>query len=239
MIYLHLKLIFTEIRKKRNKIFKAMKLQFLLIFSILTFFSCKEATKTAENKTDSIQGSVDIKDFEIADIPGSSYKRAYKKDENGHIIEEGFFLDGKMTGAWFNYYPDGRVVAIRSYIDGKVDGTFITIDDRGRVMLQAMYQNNYLNGMFTEYKNGSRKMKETFYKDGKKEGIQREYFELGPPQKEIEYKNDVIDGKMKFFNDKSELVAEYEYKDGKKISGGIVKGADSTGVDMSVPKAGK
>ncbi len=217
-----------------------MKLHFLFIISLIAFISCKEGAKTntaTSTPTDnSVQGSGDMKDFEIADIPGSNYKRATKKDENGHTIEEGFFLDGKKTGTWFNYYPDGRVVAIRSFIDGKVDGTFITIDDRGRILLQALYRDNFLNGMVTEYKNGSRRMKETFYKDGKKNGVQREYFELGPPRKEVDYKDDVVDGKVKFFNDKSVLIAEYEYKNGQKVGGGVVSGADSTGLNIALPE---
>lgn len=203
-----------------------MKVYFLLIIGLLSIVACKDKEQVAVNTNStasSVQGSGDLKDFTIIDIEGSKFKKATKKDENGHAVEEGYVLDGKKSGSWYNYYTDGRVMAIRNFVDGKVEGIYITIDDRGRIVQQSEYKNNYLDGFATLYKIGSRKMKETFYKAGKREGIEKEYFEMGPVQKETSYKNDILDGKMRFYNDKAELIAEYEYKNGEKISGGALK----------------
>ena len=200
-----------------------MRYNIIILLSLLFVVACKEKEATATKpSSDGVQGTYDLKEFTLIDIEGSSVKRAVKKDENGHTLEEGYVLDGKKTGSWINYYSDGRVMAIRNFIDGKVDGTYLTIDDRGRVVQQASYKNNFLDGYVSIYKVGSRKIKETYYVNGKKEGVEKEYFELGPVQKETSYKNDVLDGKMKFYNDKAELVAEYEYKNGTKVSGGAV-----------------
>lgn len=208
-----------------------MKVYFLLIIGLLSIIACKDKAQpasSATSSTTSVQGSGNLKDFTITDIEGSKVKRATKKDENGHTVEDGFILDGKKTGSWNNYYTDGRVMAIRNFVDGKVEGVYITIDDRGRIVQQSDYKNNYLDGYANLYKIGSRKIKETFYKAGKREGVEKEYFELGPVQKETSYKSDILDGKMRFYNDKSELIAEYEYKNGEKISGGALKVAGST-----------
>ncbi|MBL7829990.1 MAG: toxin-antitoxin system YwqK family antitoxin [Saprospiraceae bacterium] len=204
-----------------------MKFNYLFILGFLLVLACKENKSVSTTPVDPVQGTADLKEFTLTEIAGSNFKRAVKKDENGHTLEEGYVLDGVKTGAWYNYYPDGRVLAVRNFVNGKVDGTYLTIDDRGRVVLQAFYKDNYLDGLVSVYKIGSRKMKETYYKNGKKEGIEREYFELGPPQKESNYKADVLDGKMRFYNEKAELVAEYEYKNGVKVSGGAVNGAQA------------
>jgi antitoxin component YwqK of YwqJK toxin-antitoxin module len=200
-----------------------MKNLLFILLAFITFSACKNKAPQQTISSESVPGTGDLSKYVLTDIPGSTTKKALMKDQNGRLIEEGYVINGKKTGAWFTFYQDGRIMAVRNYVDDKVEGYYITLDQLGRVVLQVEYRDNYADGYSVLYKNGSRKIKETPYKHGKREGIEREYYELRGLQKESTYKADSLDGPMKFYNEDGKVIAEYQYSNGKKISGGAVK----------------
>ena len=64
---------------------------------------------------------------------------------------------------------------------------------------------------------------EATYKDGELHGMYRVYYKRdGKLQSEAEYKNGVQDGVYRFFNEEGAITLEYQFKNGEKVSGGIV-----------------
>lgn len=199
-----------------------MKNLLFILVGFIAFSACK-AKKADENtsKAPTTEQNT-LKDYVITDLPGSEYKLAKYKNPEKKITDVGHILNGKKIGAWFTFYEDGRVLSVRNYIDDKIEGYFISMDPIGRVVQQIEYKNNYADGVATLYE-GRRKVSETTYKQGKKDGIMREFGDANILQKESSYKADSLDGPMKFYNDEAKVTAEFEYKNGKKVSGGITK----------------
>ncbi len=192
----------------------------LLTFFVLT--ACKDK-KAAENTNTPASGGTEAPaNYEITDIPGSEYKLGKYVDKEKKISDVGHFLKGKKIGAWYTFYEDGRILAVRNYMDDKIEGYFISLDQLGRVVQQVPYIQNYVEGVATVY-DGRRKVRETTYKKGKKDGVEREFGEENKLQKEITYKADSLDGPMKFYNDEGKVTTEFQYSNGRKVSGGIVK----------------
>lgn len=169
------------------------------------------------------EGPVDANEYTVIDIAGTSVKVLEKYDEKNILIESGETLNDLKTGMWSTYYADGRVKSITSYLAGKLNGVQVNFSDRGHVELQAFYKNDLLHGNWTTYKSGSRKIEERVYLLGNLEGINRHYDKSGKLQKEIGFKNGVQHGIYKYYDAKGNITLEYEYENGKKISGGMVE----------------
>jgi antitoxin component YwqK of YwqJK toxin-antitoxin module len=187
-----------------------------IITSIL--FSCNSGSTTTG-------ASEDLTGYETEKIDGSNVIRAIKKNSVGDIIEEGYVSNGKRNGAWITYWENeyaGRFKSIASYSDGMLNGPYIEFSNRSQIEKEVNYANNKYNGKFAQYKFG-RTEKEITYRDNVLDGPSIEYNTKGDKQKEVNYKNGKLDGKWRTFNEEGEVTLEYIYKDGEKVSGGIIE----------------
>lgn len=202
-----------------------MKKSFYLL-AIVLMFGCNSASTTESSPSpQKISGD----EYIYQEIEGTPIKKVQKLDSRNQVILEGFVKDGIKTGEWVEYNPqNGKLLSITPYINGKLNGNYFEFDARDYVAYQASFVNDQLDGTLKKYKN-KKLVEKTEYSKGKINGKKISYGYNGNIQEEIEYKNGVIDGKMKYYNDKQELIMEYIYKDGKKISGGTInKDAENT-----------
>ncbi len=166
-------------------------------------------------------GTGDFSGYEMVDIGVAGIKKAIKKDNKGNIMETGYVKNGKKAGEW-NKYRGHNIVGVKHYIDGKLFGPALKINDRNQVTKMEHYKNDKLDGLAAEYK-FSRPIKELLYSNGKLDGQARYYFvNSGKLQKLIDYKQGIIDGEFKQYNEEGQLILEYKYENGKKVSGGVV-----------------
>ncbi len=204
-----------------------MKKQTLLLsFLFMTaFFSCQpDQGSKAEGEAAKQPESFDPGAYLLQDVPGSTIKRAERRDSTGQLLETGF-LDGAVrTGTWTTYFPDtGFPWTQVSMINGKYNGLYLEYTSRGQINLMANYKDNKLHGFWGKY-HFSRPEIIANYKDGKLDGIYRKYYQNKTQiQEEIQYRAGEIDGKYRFYNEKGQMVMEYDYKNGKKVGGGAVE----------------
>ena len=194
----------------------------IFILGLLFVFSCNSnSTGGGENEK-----TFSADQYDLEDIAGTSIKKAIRFDKDGNTVEEGFVRDGKKEGQWIEFNPkDGKIVSISSYINGKLNGKYIEFDSRGYLVKTADFINDNLNGKYIKYKY-NKIIEESSYKNGKLNGIRTKYYDNnGKKQEEVEYKDDVIDGVVRYYDDKGELQIEYVYRNGKKVSGGMVNPA--------------
>lgn len=157
------------------------------------------------------------------EVPGTGVQRVYKKDEAGNIIEDGFLKDSLKHGVWLTYektflFPK----TLANFENGIANGIYIEFNEKGQINIQAFYKNNKLHGSWAKFNYG-RYETSAFYTDGILDGPYKEYMpQTGRLQKEINYKMGVQDGYFRYYNESGQINMEYLYKDGEKISGGIV-----------------
>lgn len=193
---------------------------FLLFFCIVLTIACtNDSTQPATVATD-----LDLTGFESKEMPGGII-RLLKKDPNGQVIEEGYLKDGKKNGVWTTL-TDDRTESITSYVDGIKYGKSFKIDHRLQISEEETYVNGQLYGKAGRYKRG-RPLEEGYYVNGKRQGAHKLYFESGADQGKIrqytEYVNGKIHGKLRMYNASGAVTVEYDYKNGEKVGGGIVK----------------
>ena len=165
--------------------------------------------------------AVDLTGYEISNYDGIS--KAIKKDANGAILEEGYISNGTKNGAWMIYDPqNGRIKSLASYTNGNLNGPSLEYSNRGQIETRIDYVNNVYDGKYVTYKNG-RPVKEMNYDNGVITGTLKEYDNRGKVQKSTNFKDGKMHGDMFFYNEDEEVIMQYKYENGEKLSGGMLE----------------
>lgn len=169
--------------------------------------------------------TIDGEAYELEALPGSlDIQRAIRRDAQGNVLESGFIRDSVKTGTWQINRTDGEFPEkIISFVNGRYNGPYIEFNERGQIALMATYKDNVLHGPWGIYRFG-RAEKTATYVDGEIEGVYKEYdYRNGNLKKEVNYKQGKEDGLMRFYDDNGDVIMEYTYRNGEKVSGGVVE----------------
>ena len=196
--------------------------QYLFFASMLMFLAsgCDEAGTESSGDSSATPETVTIGDYELEAVAGSDCQLAIKMDTAGLVLERGMVCDGVRSGTWTFYTAEQQALPEKlvTYVAGNYSGTYLQFNERGQVELLATYKENKLDGPWGKYRFGRPEIEAT-YVDGELDGIYREYdFRNGVMKKEISYKGGKEDGAMRFFDEEGNIVLEYTYRDGQKIS---------------------
>ncbi|MCP3932056.1 MAG: hypothetical protein GY705_23535 [Bacteroidetes bacterium] len=166
---------------------------------------------------------IDSSGYMTTAIPGTNAKKAVKMDATGNLIEEGILIDDMQTGAWITYHPNSNFpMTIANFVNGQYNGLYMELTERGQISVRSTYKNNKLDGLYGKYKFGKVE-EEATYKEGELHGTYKKYTaNVGKLQTEQNYKDGKLHGVLKYYNQDGRVTMEYEYKNGEKVSGGIV-----------------
>lgn len=190
-----------------------MKQLFILLFSI-SFIACNDSGSSASSAAE------DTSAYTLESLQGTDTKQATKEGENGFLSELGYFKNGKKTGNWVTYHP-GKLTpkTITSYVDGALNGLFMEFNERGQVVSMVTYKDNVYHGPYGRYK-FSRPLEEGNYNNNQLDGLRKTYYENnGKIQAETEYKNGKQHGAHRNYNESGQVILEYQYENGEKVSG--------------------
>ena len=155
---------------------------------------------------------------------GNGVTQVSKKNDSGELMESGFVIGGSKSGNWITYHKGkdaGRIKTTASYTNGILNGPYFEFNNRGQIETESNYMNNKYHGQVVTYKFG-RPLTIKTYNKGNLDGLSTDYYSDGVVQKEINFKGGKQDGSMKWYNEEGKVTMEYEYKNGEKVSGGMV-----------------
>lgn len=203
-----------------QKMFNMKSLVFVFsLLSMMLFMSCNNSGGGSGAAAANLEG------YATENI-GGGVSTATKKNASGDIIESGFLLNGAKNGVWITYYEEdnaGSVKSTTSYANGALNGPYFEYSVRGQIDAEVNYLNNQYSGKVAKYKYG-RKVSLKHYANNTLNGLSTEFFDNGKIQKETNFKDGKQHGIMTWYNEDGSKVMEYEYSNGEKVSGGIVKG---------------
>ncbi len=188
----------------------------IFVFAIAMLVACGNSS-TGSGPMANLDG------FEKIDA-GNGTKQVIKKDAEGNLLESGFIINGSKSGTWITYYTAkdaGRMKTLASYTNGILNGPYFEFNNRGQIESESNYMDNKYHGKVVSYKFG-RPLTEKTYERGELNGLSSDYYSDGVIQKEINFKNGKQHGSMKWYNEEGKMTMQYEYKNGEKVSGGIV-----------------
>lgn len=118
-----------------------------------------------------------------------------RTDKDGTKIYEGDFVDGKETGTFLYYYPDGTVRLRNTYTEPGVRCTHEAYDEKGRLLARGAYDRRNRDGLWQFYAEDGRLVKEANYRMGIKEGLHVVYNHNGDTAESTVWHNNHRDGR--------------------------------------------
>ena len=196
----------------------------LLVLAVLLSCENNSSPAPAAAPAGTEAPSPSASDYEMTPIPGTSASMATLSLPDGKIKEAGPMANGKKNGTWTYYGADGTFpIKVISFVEDLYTGVYLEFNERGQAELMATYKNNKLHGPWGKYRFGREELTAN-YKDGELDGVMREYdYRDGKLKKEASYKNGKLDGLVRDYDAEGNIMVEYIYRDGEKISGGVVK----------------
>ncbi len=199
-----------------------MKRNMLLLLSFLILQACQNGQTSEKPQAATAQAE----GFERTAVPGSDWEWVVKKDPNGRIVEEGFLRGDKKEGTWVRYHTsDDKQIpkSVQGFHNGLPNGVLIEYGNRGQLQKIAHYLNGQLHGRYATYDYG--RMKEIrHYQNGQLHGLFTKYYPKSDQiQSTTEFKNGKQHGIYRYYDEEGNITLEYEYKNGEKVRGGMIK----------------
>ena len=160
-----------------------------------------------------------------------------RTDKDGSKIYEGDFIDGRETGVFTYYYPNGTVRIRNTYSIPGTQCMHEAYDEQGRLLARGEYNQRNRDGLWKFYAEDGRLVKEASYKMGIKDG-RHVVFERNGDTAEItnyrdnrhhgrwwrrvgktgyitgNYVNGALEGTVVEYNDNGQMVREGHYAGG-------------------------
>jgi len=130
-------------------------------------------------------------------------------------VEEGNYINGRKTGEWIKYHPDGKTIKLKgNYQNNRPEGAYSRYYSNGVLREKGSFNSNEYKGELVRYhKNGQVAYRAQFNDKGEEMGVVKHYYANG--QVQLEYTK--IDGKL------SDKIKTY-YKNGNVKSIQLVQG---------------
>ncbi len=184
---------------------------------IIAFFICIFLCACNNSQTGP---TYDLKGYQT-ESAGNGLEFAEYKDQDGNLLVKGQLVNGVRNGTWVTYHDDSnKIKKITTYIQGLKNGIEITMNDRGQIESREEFKNDILHGLKATYSLGH-PIEEMSYKNGQFDGPFAIYSNRKVQRKGF-FKNGKQHGTLEYFNDKGDVTLRYVYKEGEKISGGMV-----------------
>ncbi len=137
-------------------------------------------------------------------------------DLSGRKYSEGNYdNDGKQTGKWKYYYPNGNLKEISYFDKGEyIDSSYVYLDN-GLLRFATFYKNYKLNGDANIYTNGILDYITTFTDGEIKNGKYRYFYPIGTLKSEYPFVNGKGEGEYTKYFDSGEIEIKRNYLNGE------------------------
>jgi antitoxin component YwqK of YwqJK toxin-antitoxin module len=148
------------------------------------------------------------------DTPG--LVRTEIRDAADLLLGSGYYLNGKKTASWAEYYPTGALKSVTTYVEGHKEGMAFEFETTAMLAKQYFYHQDKLYGFYRVY-NGAFLKEEKHYENGELNGVSRTFYDDGALLEEAHYKEGKRNGVSKWFDQQGRVTIQYEYKDGEMV----------------------
>lgn len=145
--------------------------------------------------------------------------------ENGQILSDGFYKNGRKDSLWYSYAITGELICAENYKNDVLEGKCVYYFKEGQYLENKLqiqqithFHNGEPNGTYQEYfYNGNLKMSGS-NTEGEKNGLWTEYYNSGEQMVTINYKNNLQHGWATYFDKSGEVKNKIMYRKGRALS---------------------
>jgi len=136
-----------------------------------------------------------------------------KRQDNGRLLYEGSFKDGKPVGEWKRYHPGGQ---LKAQIEYRGDTAYTQLFDVWRKKLaEGDFVNERKEGLWKIY-NDNRLVADETYTGGMKNGVAHRYYDTGEVMEETNWQNGEQNGDYQVFFKTGEPYLQCKMKDNQR-----------------------
>lgn len=148
-------------------------------------------------------------------IPDGMVKEYYS---SGKVHYERTFKNGKRDGFVREFSENGNLMLEVPYLDGKEDGTAKEYYKNGKIHYERSFKNGKRNGLTKVFfENGVVRL-EAPYIDGKEEGIHKQYYPNGVLEQTFTFKDGRVNGMVAKYNEDGTFDHESFWENGLPTS---------------------
>jgi len=133
-------------------------------------------------------------------------------------VVEDDYKQGKVEGAFKEFYPNGNIKKECRYIGGKLEGLFRTFYQDGQIEQETVYRGGEIEGTYRSYYEDGKLHQDKNYINGKLNGVYKAFDEQGIPFFEITYKDDIQHGTDKIYDQVGVMQYMDTYRDGVMVN---------------------
>lgn len=138
-----------------------------------------------------------------------------KKQDNGRMIYEGSFKDGKPEGEWKRYHPGGQVKALLNY-QQESDSAFAQLfDETRKKVAEGIYIDQKKEGNWIYFSKGQKIAEEYFIK-GVKNNTSKKYYDTGELMETADWINGNQQGKYQIYYKNGEPYLQCKMRDNER-----------------------
>lgn len=135
---------------------------------------------------------------------------------NGQKKATGELVEGKKTGKWVFFYPNGVKQAVEYYQNDELHGLVKNFDFDGNLLsIENWHQGLIQDSAFYYFPSGQLE-KQGLYKNGQYDGYWTFYHPNGTLKRKLFYYHGAPNGEWKYFNDQGVLIQEGKFINGKE-----------------------
>ena len=182
-----------------------------LLFLLIPILILQACTQVVEKKELTQKNDIVYQNEKKTPYSG----KVYEDFSNGDRKMEGYYLNGKMNGAFIEWHENGEKKSEIYYANGKKDGNYTLWYENGKISETGNYSLDKLEGEHTKwYENGEKKSSEN-YSNNILNGNATYWYADGKKHKILNYLNGKKDGSFTEWYENGEKKAEITYSNGK------------------------
>lgn len=156
-----------------------MKNAYLLLLSVsLIFFACGRGLEQQE-ETDAL-GYRNV--YQIDPETGEKQGLAQEFSPDGKLVNEEYYVNGKLEGKRRIFAPNGQVLVEENYVDDRFEGEYINYDSLGNLTLKGKYIDGAMNKAWFQYYPDGGVMEAVTFVENETVGPFREWYQNGKPK---------------------------------------------------------
>jgi antitoxin component YwqK of YwqJK toxin-antitoxin module len=171
-----------------------LRVSLLVVFYTL-FLGCNYKPKTQKLPELSIKLNQTTANFHQENgiifnntIPYSGYIFSLYPNSNDTLNIVGY-LNGKEHGTWKQFYPNGKLIELRTFVNGNKEGKYIGWWEDGKKKFETNFKNGEYDGSYKEWNKAGQLILSLNYKNGYEDGTQQMFYDNGKIRSNYVIKN--------------------------------------------------
>lgn len=191
----------------------------ILTVALFLFFSLAGCTNQGE-PTNAVEEVKEVPTPQVAEMKAFDLLTVEETDFQGHVLQYAIINStGERHGRFVKLDQEGNLLEEAQYRQGKLDGNRIIYYANQDTLIIESHMNGQFQGAYRTYHPGNQLKLEGTYIDNKMQGTWKMYYETGELKEEITFVNNLENGPFVEYHKNGQIAVTGSYLNGNNENG--------------------